>query len=275
MVSFAEDTVKELLLKDQKSWQRYMENHIMTIAGKNGIKRENLQWAAAVHGEKSHPHIHVVFWDKSVRVKNPFTPQQIPNTIRKQMIKDTFAEKILVFAKEKDLAVQEMLWKDRFVIKVEKSKTVELVERAVELTDAESQYRIPWIVFDRDQVKDFDEIIRTAEKNSINTGWSNPCFEIWMYSYFGEIPAIRESYTCCNRFAEKFEKVTGQKYSKKDRDIYIKLVQYGDEEKAFRIAEQCYKKCKEYGKEIHQRCGLRVWCSGWWKRYRKKLYEYR
>lgn len=54
--------------------------------------------------------------------------------------------------------------KDRFVIKVEKSKTVELVERAVELTDAESQYRIPWIVFDRDQVKDFDEIIRTAEK---------------------------------------------------------------------------------------------------------------
>ena len=108
MVSFAEDTAKELLLKDQKSWQRYIENHIMTIAEKNGIKRENLQWAAAVHGEKSHPHIHVVFWDKSVRVKNPFTPPQIPNAIRKQMIKDTFAEKILAFAKEKDLAVQEM-----------------------------------------------------------------------------------------------------------------------------------------------------------------------
>lgn len=139
--------------------------------------------------------------------------------------------------------------KDRLVIKVEKAKTVELVERTVELTDEESQYRIPWIVFDRDQVRDFDEIIRTAEKNNINTGWLNPCFEIWMYSYFGEMPAIRESYTCCNRFAEKFEKVTGQKYLKKDRDIYRKLVQYGDEEKAFRIAEQCYKKCKENGKE--------------------------
>ena len=108
VVSFAEDTVKELLLKDQKSWQRYIENHIMTIAEKNGIRRENLQWAAAVHGEKSHPHIHVVFWDKSVRVKNPFTSPQIPNAIRKQMIKDTFAEKILVFAKEKDRSVKEM-----------------------------------------------------------------------------------------------------------------------------------------------------------------------
>lgn len=108
VVSFAEDTARELLLKEQKSWQRYIENHMMTIAEKNGIKRENLQWAAAVHGEKRHPHIHVVFWDKSVRAKNPFTPPQIPDAIRKQMIKDTFAEKILAYAKEKDLAVKEM-----------------------------------------------------------------------------------------------------------------------------------------------------------------------
>ncbi len=108
VVSFGEDTARELLLKDQKSWQRYIENHMMTIAEKNGIRRENLQWAAAVHGEKGHPHIHVVFWDKSVRAKNPFTPPQIPDAIRRQMIKDTFAEKILAFAKEKDLAVTEM-----------------------------------------------------------------------------------------------------------------------------------------------------------------------
>ena len=165
--------------------------------------------------------------------------------------------------------------KDRFVIKVEKSKTVELVERAVELTDAESQYRIPRIVFDRDQVKDFDEIIRTAEKNSINTGWSNPCFEIWMYSYFGEMPAIRESYTCCNRFTEKFEKVTGQKYLKKDRDIYRKLVQYGDEEKAFRIAEQCYKKCIEYGKENPSEMWPASMVQRLVEEIQKKLYEYR
>lgn len=139
--------------------------------------------------------------------------------------------------------------KDRLVIKVEKAKTVELVKRAMELNDAETQYRIPWIVFDRDQVKDFDEIIRTAEKNNLNVGWSNPCFEIWMYAYFGEMPAIKESYTCCDRFAEKFEKITGQKYQKKDRDIYRKLVQHGDEEKAIQIAKRCYKKCIEDGKE--------------------------
>ena len=138
--------------------------------------------------------------------------------------------------------------KDHLVIKVERAKTAELVKRAMELNDAESQYRIPWIVFDRDQVKDFDEIIRLAEGNDINAGWSNPCFEIWMFAYFGEMPTIRESYICCERFAEKFEKVTRQKYSKNDRDIYRKLVQNGDEEKAIQIAKRCYKKCMEDGK---------------------------
>ena len=135
--------------------------------------------------------------------------------------------------------------KDRLVIKVEKAKTVELVRKALEMTGQESQYRIPWIVFDRDQVKDFDDIVQAAEKSGVGAGWSNPCFEIWMYAYFGEMPVIRESFTCCERFAQKFEKVTGQKYSKNDRDIYRKLVQAGNEKKAIQIAERCYKRCVE------------------------------
>ena len=86
--------------------------------------------------------------------------------------------------------------KDHLVIKVEKAKTVELVKKALELTGQDSQYRIPWIVFDRDQVKDFDDIVQEAEKSQVGAGWSNPCFEIWLYAYFGEMPVIRESYVC-------------------------------------------------------------------------------
>ena len=108
VVSFARQTAKELLLEDQKSWQKYIENHILTIAGKNNIRREDLKWAAAVHDEKAHPHIHVVFWDSSSRVRSPFTPPQIPDAIRKQMIKDTFSEKILAFVQEKGTAVREL-----------------------------------------------------------------------------------------------------------------------------------------------------------------------
>lgn len=140
--------------------------------------------------------------------------------------------------------------KDRLIIKVEKAKTVELVKKALELVGKESQYRIPWIVFDRDQVKGFDEMIWTAERNGVHAGWSNPCFEIWMHAYFGEMPAIMESYTCCDRFADKFEKVTGQKYLKNDKDIYRKLVQYGDFERAAALADKSLKKCMDDGKKL-------------------------
>ena len=55
--------------------------------------------------------------------------------------------------------------KDHLVIKEKKAKTVELVKKALELTGQDSQYRIPWIVFDRDQVKDFDDIVIDRQAN--------------------------------------------------------------------------------------------------------------
>lgn len=105
VVSFGEDTAKELLLTDREAWQRYIENHIRTIAEKNSIRRENFQWAAALHREKKHPHLHIVFWDDSdekAKIKNPFTHPSVPAGIRRQMIKDTFARQIREYGREKD-----------------------------------------------------------------------------------------------------------------------------------------------------------------------------
>ena len=129
--------------------------------------------------------------------------------------------------------------RDRIVIRVEKAKTTYgLVERTLELCSTQAQKRIPWIVFDRDQVKDFDGIIREARYNDIQVGWSNPCFEIWMFAYFGEMPNIADSVTCCSRFADRFEKATGHAYQKNDEDVYKKLVQYGDFYVAYLLAER-------------------------------------
>ena len=152
--------------------------------------------------------------------------------------------------------------KDRLVIKVEKARTVELVKKALEMTGQESQYRIPWIVFDRDQVKDFDEIIQTAEKSGVGAGWSNPCFEIWMYAYFGEMPVIRESFTCCDRFAEKFEKITG---------VFIRSwCSMEMKKRRFRWRRDVIKDVWKMENENHRRCGRLVGYIGWWKKYKKK-----
>ncbi len=107
IVSFGEDTAEELLLKDSKAWQRYIENHIRTIGEKNHIQRENLRWAAAMHKEKGHPHLHIVFWDNSLqkaKIRNPFTHPSVPDNIRRQMIKDTFSGRIRTYGEEKNIA---------------------------------------------------------------------------------------------------------------------------------------------------------------------------
>lgn len=73
---------------------------------------------------------------------------------------------------------------DRLVIKVKSTSTAHLLEQAEEGIAYDAQYRKPWIVFDRDRVSMFDQIISDAVKRGFYVGWSNPCFEIWLYAYF-------------------------------------------------------------------------------------------
>ncbi|WP_179086915.1 MobP3 family relaxase [Paenibacillus odorifer] len=104
VISLRTETAMVLGLNDFETWQQYIEQHIATLAAHNRIKTENLCWAAAFHNEKDHPHLHIVFWDKEQAIMKNFTHPEIPNRIRKQLIKDTFAFKIKEFCAERDLA---------------------------------------------------------------------------------------------------------------------------------------------------------------------------
>lgn len=137
------------------------------------------------------------------------------------------------------------------------TKTRTMIEKYLELTAYEAQYRIPWIVFDRDQVHGFDDIIAEALNKGIQVGWFNPCFEIWMYAYFGYMPAIQYSWTCCSNFGRVYESKTGQKYSKVDEQMYGRLCKSGGEEKEIKIAQQKMEQCKREGKTRRQNKAIR------------------
>lgn len=138
--------------------------------------------------------------------------------------------------------------RNKLVIKVIETKTRTMIDKCMELMAYDAQYRIPWIVFDRDQVQGFDDIIAEAVNKGIHVGWSNPCFEIWMYAYFGSMPAIQDSWTCCSDFGRVYENKTGRKYSKADEQMYGKLSKAGDEEKAIKIAQHKLEQCIREGK---------------------------
>ena len=138
--------------------------------------------------------------------------------------------------------------RNKLVIKVIETKTRTMIDKCMELMAYDAQYRMPWIVFDRDQVQGFDDIIAEAVNKGIQVGWSNPCFEIWMYAYFGSMPAIQDSWTCCSDFGRVYENKTGQKYSKADKQMYGKLSKACDEEKAIQIAQYKLEQCIREGK---------------------------
>lgn len=124
------------------------------------------------------------------------------------------------------------------VIKVIKTKTTRLVETAIQQAALIPQFSDIWIIFDRDKVTNFNEIISEAKKNQIHVGWSNPCIEIWFFAYFGIMPSYSNSVQCCKEFGHCYELKVNQKYTKADTAIYRKLYEYGDEKTAIKIAEQ-------------------------------------
>ena len=134
--------------------------------------------------------------------------------------------------------------KNDLQIKIYSNKALsKIIDFAAEERNKDERFRDIWLVFDRDEVKNFDKLIEEAKENKMNVAWSNPCFEIWMYAYFGEMPVIEKSVKCCEKFADKFEKCTKKKYLKNDRRIYQKLLEYGDEKNAIQIAKKNYKTC--------------------------------
>ncbi|MFV0362324.1 MAG: RloB family protein [Suipraeoptans sp.] len=136
---------------------------------------------------------------------------------------------------------------DNIAIKVQATTTKKLIEDCQKTMVYDSQYRSTWIVLDRDRVTEFDKIVEEAERKNINVGWSNPCFEIWMHAYFGEMPKTNESTQCCSNFSSKFKKICKAEYSKSDKLIYKKLKEHGDEEKAISISEKRFRECEING----------------------------
>ena len=127
--------------------------------------------------------------------------------------------------------------RDRLVIKVITTSTSDLLEKCLELAAVEPQYRKPWVVFDRDKVKQFDQIITDAGQQGIYAGWSNPCLEVWFHAYFAEMPINTVSAKCISAFSAAFWKRTGQEYDKTDEGIYRKLCKFGDEKTAIKTAK--------------------------------------
>ena len=140
--------------------------------------------------------------------------------------------------------------KNDLQIKIYSNKALsKIIDFAAEERNKDERFRDIWLVFDRDEVKNFDKLIEEAKENKMNVGWSNPCFEIWLISYFKNLENIPNSKKCCETFEKIFKENTSKKYKKSEEKIYNILCESGDENKAIeRSREKYHQVRREYSK---------------------------
>lgn len=61
-------------------------------------------------------------------------------------------------------------------------RLVEITEQIVK--EARIMYQNVWVVFDKDDFKDFDQAIKDGADKGYKIAWSNQSFEYWLYMHF-------------------------------------------------------------------------------------------
>lgn len=105
----------------------------------------------------------------------------------------------------------------------------------------EAKFDRVWLVFDKDDFKDFNKAIRAARKEDMQCAWSNEAFELWYCLHFQNIKTAihRNQYIkIIERAIKKASQQKNYKYNKASTEFYKALQKYGSEEQAVERAKQ-------------------------------------
>ena len=119
--------------------------------------------------------------------------------------------------------------------------TTELIKETEKyLKKAGIEYQNVWLVFDKDEFKDFDEAIEEAEKKGFKVAWSNESFEYWIFLHFKNSTAILSAKDLENKLKDIFKqkKINGGKYDKNISNIYELIEEKGNVDFAIRNAKK-------------------------------------
>lgn len=112
----------------------------------------------------------------------------------------------------------------------EGKNTVSLVNEASRIV-ARSPivYEQVWVVFDKDDFKQFDEAIALAEDKDFHVGWSNQSFEYWIYLHFNYSDSALHRSLWCEKLDQIFKerKISDEGYEKNLSNIFDIATQNG------------------------------------------------
>jgi len=95
VISFAEADAMRLGYDDPEKMRELVRERLPDMCDKIGIPMKNLEYMAAVHRDKGHPHCHILFWDKDQDIKKEaFVAPETSDAIRVGIIKHVFGDEM-------------------------------------------------------------------------------------------------------------------------------------------------------------------------------------
>ncbi len=224
VISLKGEDALRLGVDTPEKWKELTEANVKLIAEGLGIKESDLEYAAAIHMEKGHPHVHISVWDKSDRVREAFVQPRRIEGIRKSINHNVYRELLAEWYHEKSLSRDAMLQMQKELIHGIPDEAVEgrfpnlrQMDAALykEVSDAIDAFRaglppkgrITYKTLTPEQKKELDAIVdRIADTNE-------------------EFSAEMERYLF---YSEKIGEIGGQEQKEKSvnrakRDIYNRL----------------------------------------------------
>jgi hypothetical protein len=69
VISLTEADAMRLGYDEPAKWRELVRARMPDMCEKIGIPLHNLEYTAAIHRDKGHPHVHILFWDKEQDIK--------------------------------------------------------------------------------------------------------------------------------------------------------------------------------------------------------------
>jgi hypothetical protein len=129
IISLNEEDAQRLGYTNKEKWATMIRTSVGQTADEIGIKRTNLQWYAAFHEEKGHPHAHIIMWDRSdTTAKTKLSPYEIRN-MKKVFVKEIYKDEKLMLNQEKTAMRDTMRNMSKEEIRVLKENLKEIEEQ--------------------------------------------------------------------------------------------------------------------------------------------------
>lgn len=92
IISLREVDAAALGYDQKETWENLIRKKMPDLVNAFGMKNSNTEWCAAVHLEKGHPHVHVIFWEIKKTLGKYTIPQAKINKARKILTDEIYAQ---------------------------------------------------------------------------------------------------------------------------------------------------------------------------------------